>query len=307
MSDIKLFRIHHDSAIELVGKSVSLERSLQALIEKHMEALLGVRFLASEFSTGKKHGGRIDSLGLDENGAPVIIEYKRALNENVINQGLFYLDWLLDHRGDFELLVRRELGHEAAKEISWENTRVLCIAGGFTRFDLHAVEQIRRNIELIRYKRYGDDLLLLELVNQANPASIPTRRAESRARAAPNPPSSGSGAPVMNQITGPLAALYDALVNETLAFGDDIQIQAFKVHIAFRRLKTFMTVEPRPRLGGLTLYLNVAAGSVALEPNFIEPVNQISHWQKEHIKVTVRDEKDLEKALPLILRSYEAS
>jgi RecB family endonuclease NucS len=56
-----------------------------------------VRFLASEHATGRVHGGRIDTLGLDENHAPVIIEYKRAINENVINQGLFYLDWLLDH------------------------------------------------------------------------------------------------------------------------------------------------------------------------------------------------------------------
>jgi hypothetical protein len=49
--------------------------------------LLGVRFLASEFVTS--NGGRIDTLGLDENGCPVVIlEYKRASNENVINQGL---------------------------------------------------------------------------------------------------------------------------------------------------------------------------------------------------------------------------
>ena len=80
------------------------------LIERNMEALFGVRFVASEHSTGKKHGGRIDSLGLDENGSPVIFEYKRSVNENVINQGLFYLDWLLDHRAEFELLVMKNLG-----------------------------------------------------------------------------------------------------------------------------------------------------------------------------------------------------
>ena len=28
-----------------------------------------------------------------EYGCPVIVEYKRHNNENVINQGLFYLDW----------------------------------------------------------------------------------------------------------------------------------------------------------------------------------------------------------------------
>jgi hypothetical protein len=32
---------------------------------------------------------------------PVFIEYKRALNENVISQGLFYPDWLTDHQGEF--------------------------------------------------------------------------------------------------------------------------------------------------------------------------------------------------------------
>lgn len=50
-----------------------------------MQTFLGIRFLASEYETGKTHKGRIDSLGLDENGCPVIIGYKRAKNENVIN------------------------------------------------------------------------------------------------------------------------------------------------------------------------------------------------------------------------------
>ncbi len=41
---------------------------------------------------------------------------------------------------------------------------MICIAGDFTRYDEHAVKQISRNIELIRYRRFGDDLLLLDLV-----------------------------------------------------------------------------------------------------------------------------------------------
>ena len=43
--------------------------------------------------------------------------------------------------------------------------RRLCIASDFTKYDGHAVEQINRNIELIRYRRFADDLLMLELVN----------------------------------------------------------------------------------------------------------------------------------------------
>lgn len=110
MSDLKLFRIDCGVASELRGTSVALERSLHQVIERNLEPLFGVRLLASEYSTGVKHGGRMDSLGIDENYSPVIFEYKRAVNENVINQGLFYLDWLMDHRADFKMLVLERLG-----------------------------------------------------------------------------------------------------------------------------------------------------------------------------------------------------
>ena len=92
MSDIKVFQINQKTIKELEGQSVAFEKSLQNLLEKNLETFLGVRFLASEYSTGKTHGGRIDTLGIDENGCPVIIEYKRSTNETVINQGSFYLD-----------------------------------------------------------------------------------------------------------------------------------------------------------------------------------------------------------------------
>lgn len=123
MSDIKLFRTDTASVTELGGSAVVLEKSLQALIERNMEAFLGVRFLASEFPT--TNGGRMDSLGIDENGSPVIVEYKRASNENVINQGLFYLDWLMDHRRDFEWLVLERFGAEQAKAVDRGTPRLI--------------------------------------------------------------------------------------------------------------------------------------------------------------------------------------
>jgi hypothetical protein len=83
----------------------------------------------------------------------------------VINQGLFYLDWLLDHRAEFTLLAMTKLGADIKTKINWPGTRLICIAADFTRYDEHAVAQIGRNIELLRYKAYGPELLLLELVN----------------------------------------------------------------------------------------------------------------------------------------------
>ena len=89
MADVKLFSIQPDKVEELTSTSVQVEKSLQTLFEKHLEGLVGVRLLGSEYVTGKVHGGRIDTLGIDENAYPVIIEYKRAVNENVVSQGLY--------------------------------------------------------------------------------------------------------------------------------------------------------------------------------------------------------------------------
>src|SRR6266567_7428774 len=121
MSDIKLFKVSNGAVQELQGASIAVEKTLQTLIENHLEAFLGVRFLKTEHPTGKTHGGRIDTLGIDENGSPIIIEYKRALNENVINQGLFYLDWLMDHKAELEQLVQKRLGSK--ESVDWSNPR----------------------------------------------------------------------------------------------------------------------------------------------------------------------------------------
>ncbi len=108
------------------------EKSVQSLVERNLDSIFGVRFVATEFSTGAKHRGRIDTLGLDQDGSPVILEYKKSSNENIINQGLFYLDWLMDHRGDFEVAARAAFGDA---EVSWAAPRLMLVASAFSRYD----------------------------------------------------------------------------------------------------------------------------------------------------------------------------
>ena len=151
MADIKLFDIS-GVVQELPSKQVALEKDLQKLLEENMFAIFVVTFLKSEY---KITNGRMDSIGIDENNCPVIFEYKRSVNENVINQGLFYLDWLLDHKADFKLLVMDVLGIEKAANIDWSMPCVICIANDFTKFDEHAVNQMQRNIKLVRYRKFG--------------------------------------------------------------------------------------------------------------------------------------------------------
>ncbi|QOT76332.1 DUF5655 domain-containing protein [Cupriavidus basilensis] len=307
MSDIQLFRLSNGSASELPSRAATLERHLQGLIEAQMPTFLGVRFLASEYATGKTHKGRIDSLGLDENGCPVIIEYKRHSNENVINQGLFYLDWLLDHQAEFRWLVMEKLGKDVAEQIEWAGTRLLCIAADFTRYDQHAVQQIPRNIELIRYKLFGDDLLLLELVNaQSVPDATVVKPAPAEASTEPEKPKPASKDKSLEEqlalATPEIRELYSQTTSFLTALGDDVQEKRLKLYTAFRRLKNFACVIAYPNRLLITLKLDPA--SVALEEGFSRDVSQVGHWGTGDLELTLHRLADLERAKPLIERSY---
>ncbi|MES2259722.1 MAG: DUF5655 domain-containing protein [Pseudomonadota bacterium] len=312
MSDIQLFRLSNGSATELTSRAAALERQLQSLIEAQMETFLGVRFLASEYATGKTHKGRIDSLGLDENGCPVIIEYKRHTNENVINQGLFYLDWLLDHQAEFRWLVMEKLGKDMAEQIEWAGTRLMCIAADFTRYDRHAVQQIPRNIELIRYKLFGEDLLLLELVNAQSVQDATAVKLEREADASDTPsktkPASKDKS-LLEQLelaTPEIRALYAQTVSYLNSLGDDVQEKSLKLYTAFRRLKNFACVIVYPNR--LLVVLKLDPATVKRDDDgFSRDVSKVGHWGTGDLELCLRTSEDFERAKPLLERSYVES
>ncbi|HEX8486768.1 DUF5655 domain-containing protein [Sphingomonas sp.] len=305
MSDLKLFRTTSAGVAEISGGAMALEKSLQTLFETNLEALLGVRFLASEFITNEN--GRMDTLGIDENNAPVVIEYKRASNENVINQGLFYLDWLMGHRKDFEWLVMEKLGKEVAQKVDWPGSRLICVAGDFQKWDEHAVKQMNRTIDLVRYRRYGDDLLLLEQLTAttAKPASGVTSEAASSVS------STGSGKKyktVSQQIAEAspgLLDLYHAVADHLQAQGDDVQTKTTDFYVAFRRLKNFACVELRNQLGKVLAYVRIDPGTLEMESGFTRDMREINHFGTGDLEITIQSMADLEKAKPLFDAAYQ--
>ena len=300
MSTIKLFKTKDSTVHELNIQSIDVEKSLQKIIESHLELFLGVRFLASEYSTGKTHGGRIDTLGIDENNAPVIIEYKRSINENVINQGLFYLDWLLDHKGEFTLLAMQSLGKIKQDEIEWNNARLLCIAGDFTKYDEYAIQQINRNIELIRYRKFDDDIMLFELVNAVS------------AEAEPKAKTSGSGKQtsvleLYEKMGKTEKDWFETLKAYIFALGDDIQEKTTKYYVAYKRLSNFACFEFHPSNKEIVIFLKLDPTKLQLEENFTRNVTNIGHYGTGNLEVKINSAEDVGKAQVLISRAYEES
>jgi len=303
MPDLKLFQIAHGSATEIAATGVVLERSLQLLIEENMETIFGVRFLSSEYSTGVIHRGRIDSLGIDENGSPVIFEYKRSTSENVISQGLFYLDWLVDHKGEFQLLVQHQLGEATAQTIDWSSPRLICVARDFTRYDEHAVRQIDRNVGLVRYSQYGDDLLAVELVTAVS-TSVAPAGAMSRRRAvvdtlswpasehlvqAPSGPRNTSVSTHLSRASSTLTSLFAQYESVAMAQGDDVDVKENHNYFAYRRLKNFACVEVHNATGNLLIYLKVDPDSITLIDGFSRDVRNVGHFGTGSLELRVSD------------------
>lgn len=296
MSGLKLFHTTTSGVVEVAPRLAEVEADVQGVIEAHMEKLLGVRFLASEYCTGPVHGGRIDSLGIDENGAPVIVEYKRGTDAGVIHQGLFYLSWLMDHRAEFEHLVRDRLGGTAAAQVLWSGPRLICIAGDFTRYDLHAVREHQRSIDLVRYRLFGSDLLGLETVASVT-GRVPTARRTRRPAAVPV---KGSG---QNAV---LADLAEAVDEALLGLGDGVSRVQRKHYRAYQLLQNFACVCP-PQKTKLLVYLKADPKEVDLVPGFTRDVTGLGHHGTGDLEVQLRTERDLERALGLFRVSYAAA
>src|SRR5690554_3605306 len=164
----------------------------------------------------------------------------------------------MDHKAEFKLLVMEELGKEIADKIEWSMPRLLCIAGDFTKFDEYAVKQINRNIELIRYKKYEDDLILFELVNAitaSQAATVDGPRSNVYKTVTEN----------LQQADKELQDMYYSIRDFILNLGDDIQEKVLKYYIAFKKIRNFACVEVYPKSKTILIYLNINPDEVELK------------------------------------------
>ncbi|QHC26773.1 hypothetical protein GR130_08425 [Streptomyces sp. GS7] len=307
-----LFRLNAEGRdVELRGSTVALEVELQRRIEAGMESMLGIRFLASEYPTGPWHRGRIDSLGLDENGTPALIEYKKGSDSGVLSQAVSYLSWLDSAHHEFEALVREKLGTEAAESIDWRNPRMVCIAAGFSHHDRVAVQRLRERIDLVRYRVFDGGLLSLLLVESApgSPSPVPARW-QRREREVAAGAGGVDGKPPIRVTPGAAPACLQDLygeLDEALTAWGEVEVAPLLHYIAYRRMVNLASVIFRPKHEVILLYLRVDPDTVELEEGFSRDMRGIGHLGTGDLEVRIASAADLEKAGPLIRRAFEAA
>ncbi len=173
-----IFEINDRQVRRIKPTEFKIEKELQKLIEENLVTFFNCRLVATEFSTGNLHAGRIDTLAISEDNYPVIIEYKKVASSELINQSLYYLHWITDHKGDYQVAVKKALNEDI--EIDWSEIRVICIAPEFKKYDLHAVQMMGSNIELWQYKLYENGIISIDEVFRKSGAQSLTSDTEEK-------------------------------------------------------------------------------------------------------------------------------
>lgn len=274
------------------------EKDLQRLIENNLQCVLDMHLLASEYRTAS---GRIDSIAVDSEGAPVIIEYKRNKNDNVINQSLSYLKWLTAQQPEFfEMLMQKQLSKDIFDNmrLDWKHPRVVCIAESFSQFDIDTVEVVPLRIELFKYRLHEGDLFSLESVSfnemQKNLADavhlVPVETVQSITMSMKE----------QSNASHLIRTLYDELRERIMSLDQYIIEKAGKRCISYRLTKNFAEVLiRRDRL------------VIELRPiNYQDPLGMVERIAESYTvtmnrRVTLTSASDLDYVFGLVEQSYK--
>ncbi len=302
-----LYQMKQQKTQQIKPSSFKNEKELQKMFEVNLEELLGARYVASEFTTGDRQRGRIDTLGIDQDGTPVIIEYKKTAKENVINQGLFYLDWLVDHKGDFTLAAQEQLGKNI--EIDWSSPRLILVAESFSEYDKYAVNRIGANIQLWTYRKYGNDFLFLDSIfattSQKSPkkdkANTPVENDDQQAEADVIYTLEYH----LGQKPAETKSLFEALQEKIFLLNDDSDIieKPNKIYISYKHGKNFCEIQIQANK--LKIWLDIPHAELDDPNKLSRDVSKIGHHGTGATETNLSDLSELDTVIYLIEQSYK--
>ena len=168
----------------------------------------------------------------------------------------------------------------------------------------------------MRYRYFGSELLLLELVNAqtASGSLIPTasatqakRPAKVSSRKAVKSSGDKSQQERLELASPELLKLYDTVCSYIEQLGDEVQRKELKLYTAFKRIRNFVSVLVMPgKDTRLVIYLKLP-GSLGEENSFSRDMSSIGHWGTGDLEVNIRTAEDWEKARQLVDQAYQQS
>jgi predicted transport protein len=297
---MKLYNSSNASKIKsLKENAFKLEKDIQNIFEENLTEIMGLQLVKSEFSIKNK---RIDTLAFDKQSqAFIIIEYKRDKNYSVVDQGLTYLNIMLQNRAEFILTYNETLNETLhSKDVDWTQSRVAFVSPSFTENQISASDFKDLGIELWEVKQFENNILSVNSIKKSNAAqsikpllenneSFKEVKENIKVYTEEDHYKNGSDTTI---------ELYEKFKSSILNLADNIEILPQKFYIAFKKGSNITDIEMQKK--ALKIFINAKFGSINDPKNIAKDVSNIGHRGNGEYQIQIENDNDLEYIMSLI-------
>lgn len=297
---MQLFTQHKNELSSLKEKRFQLEKDIQNLFEVNLEAVLNLKLVKSEFTI---KNNRIDTLAFDEESkAFVIIEYKRNQSYSVIDQGVSYLNLMLEYKADFIVEYNESLrGNLKRTDVDWSQTKIIFVSPTFTDFqkqssnfkdlpvELWEIKQFDNNVVVINPIKKSKSAPSIKHVQQNNDSEIGKITKEIKVYAEDDH---------LEGKSDDIKEVYESFKSAIINLVPDVDLEARKLYIAFKKSKNIADIVVLKN--NLKIFINLKKGELDDPKNIMRDVSSVGHWGNGDYEVLVSNTKDLEYIMSLI-------
>lgn len=281
-------------------KPFKLEKEIQKLFEQNLSTIMNLEFVKSEFQIKDK---RLDTLAYDlQTNAFVIIEYKRDRNISVFDQGITYLNLMLQNQAEFIVEYNESLNKKLKRQdVDWSQSRVVFVSTDFTDIQIGATNFKDLSIELWTVKRFENGIIAVTPIKKSrNAVSFkPIARKSKEMENVAKEIKVYTEEDALSNKPDKVSELYNRFRSAIMNMIDGVEVKPQKMYIAFKKDNRNL-VDINIQNAGLKLFLNVKSGKLDDPKGLARDISKIGHWGNGDYEVHVSDTKNLEYILSLI-------
>lgn len=299
-----LFSIKGDKLKKIHRIDFKLEKDIQKITEKNIEAIFGLDFVKSEF---KLNDLRMDTLAFDkETKSFVILEYKKSSNFSVIDQGYAYLALLLNNKADF-ILEYNELKEDnlGKNYVDWSQSRVIFVSPQFTKYQRQAIEFKDLPIELWEVTKYENNNVLFNQLKapKSNESITKVSSKSDIVQKVSDEVKVYTEDDHLKTTSDDVKELYNQLKERIYSLGDTVEIKPTKYYIAFKSNSNFADVHLQK--SQIKIWLNLRIGTLDDHNKITRDVSELGHWGNGDYEISLKPDDDLDYLMTLIRQSYQ--
>lgn len=280
-------------------KPFKLEREIQSIFESNLQNIMGLLFVKSEFTIKNK---RIDTLAYDkQTNAFIIIEYKRDKNYSVVDQGLTYLNLMLQNKAEFILTYNETLKDILhSKDVDWSQSRVAFVSPSFTDNQISASDFKDFGIELWEIKQFENNTISINTIKKSSgaPSIKPLLENSDNLKEVKENIKVYTEEDHFSNGSDYTIELYEKFKSSILNLTDGIEILPQKYYIAFKKGSNISDIEIQKK--SLKIFINAKIGTLDDPKGLVKDVSNIGHRGNGDYQIQIENDNDLEYIMSLI-------